>query len=1170
MTAVQEFIPTEEQRVAIETGESAVVRAGAGSGKTSVLAARYIHLLERGAVPEGADADPLRVEQILAITFTDKAACEMKARIRSMLEARLARADTSLRPLLERAKADLVGAQISTIHSFCAHLLRTHPLETGIDPSAAVLDPSQAAAYLAAIVEKGLRRAVEEGQRFARRLVKSRGLAGAVGVVADLFERLGRANLRSADLPARLAEQQQEASRAAKRLEVEITEFSRAIEGWLARSPDHRAAARLREGWPSWRERLRELSRRPTADAVRSLAPLASLLPSRAKRFKGGSYLRLERGSPAGSIPELAGFIASLPAAADAVDLLADLSGEIERAKRLEAVLTFDDLVTLALDLLRTDQDVLRRCRERYRALLVDELQDTDPRQGEIIELLGNGEGVSLFLVGDEKQSIYGFRGADVEIMSRFRAALGKEHLLRTNFRARPSLLAFVNALAAQVMRPAAGLARPYWISWGPEHELAPYRGEEGCPGPPVTLVSLLGVGGTGATSRDVRQIEADHLAATILRMCAHDGRRFGDFAILLRAMTDVKIYEDALRRYGIPHNTVKAGRFFDCEEVRDLVNLVSALEDPTDELALAALLRSPIFGLSDEALYRLARGEGSFAARLWARSDFSDLGQERAVAEWAIELLRVLLRMRERATPAEIVEEAVRKTDFEVVLLGQVEGIQRVANVRKFIELARRAEREQHMTLGEFARYVRRLLASGYPEPEAAVFAGYENSVSVMSLHQAKGLEFPVVMVPDLARQVRQQWPRPVVDRTYGIAVVEEVGAGASPVPNGLDERLREGARDREEAESARLLYVATTRARDALILGEGKGDAAFLRSTRPARTWLEQVWELIGRERMLEFAEGSTGEVSVTVAGTEVRLVKASPEGVAPSPSEARPRGSGGVALAEETGAALARAVDFKALPARRAMLSAVELERFARCPRRYWLAGSDPQQARIIESDEGLGWRAGSVGHAVLELIDPLEESGDLAGAIRASVDANGGRLLDRATRARLEAILEKSVRWTGERYRHCEVLGRELPFVLSLERGEPAVALRGRIDLLLEDRQGIRVVDYKFGRPAATPQKRYFVQMAAYAAAARCAFPGKPILCEILYLGDEPSCVALDRAELAGLEGRLGEVARSLIGALCLGTLSAFPKAGPDPDTCGAWGCPHVFLCWGACG
>lgn len=1170
MTAPEGFEPKEEQRIAIETGASAVVRAGAGSGKTSVLAARYIHLLEHGVFAEGVQPEPLRVEQILAITFTDKAACEMKARIRSLLEARLARADAGSRPLLERAKADLVGAQISTIHSFCAHLLRTHPIETGIDPSATVLDPSQAAAYLAALVEKGLRRAVEQGQRFARRLVKNQGLSGAVGVVADLFERLGRANVRSADLPGRLAEQRREASRAAKRLEEEIAEFSGAVEGWLARNPHDRAAARLREDWPPWRERLFELSRRPTAAAVRSLAALASLLPARAKSFKGGPYLRLERGSPAGSIPELAGFIASLPAAADAVDLLVALSKEIERAKRLEAVLTFDDLVTLALDLLRTDRDVLRRCRERYRALLVDEFQDTDPRQGEIIELLGNGEGVSLFLVGDEKQSIYGFRGADVEIMTRFRAAIGREHLLRTNFRARPSLLAFVNALAAQVMRPAPGAARPYWVCWGPEHELAPYREEQRHLGPPVVLVSLLGVGRTGARSRDVRQIEAEHLAATIMRMSMQGGRPFSDFAILLRAMTDVKIYEEALRRCEIPYNTVKAGRFFDCEEVRDLVNLVSAVEDPTDELALAALLRSPIFGLSDEALYRLATGEGSFAARLWGRRDFSDLGREKAVAEWAIGLLRELVQIRERATAAEIVEEAVRRSDFEVVLLGQLEGVQRVANARKFIELARRAEREQHMTLGEFARYAKRVLASGFPEPEAAVFAGYENSVSVMSLHQAKGLEFPVVIVPDLARQVRQQWPRLVVDKTYGIAVVEEATAGASPVPNALSERLRREARDRDEAESARLLYVAATRARDVLILGEGKGDTAFLRSAKPARTWLEQVWDLIGRDKVLAFAQGRAEEMVVTVNGSEVKLVKASARAPGSRPQKVTPGSFSGVERAREARAALARAVDFKPRPARCATLAAVEVERFARCPRQYWLAGSDPQRVRITETGGGLGLQAGSVGHAVLESVDPWAEGADCTATIRASVDANGGRLLDGATRARLEAVLEKSVKWIGERYRHCEVRGREVPFMLSLEGGEPTVALRGRIDLLLEDRQGLRVADYKFGRPPATADKRYLFQMAAYAAAVARAFSGKPVLCEILYLADEPACVALDRGELARSETQLAEVARNLVDALCVGTPSAFPKAGPDPDTCGAWGCPHVFVCWGACG
>jgi ATP-dependent helicase/nuclease subunit A len=1177
--------PTDEQRAAVRVEGSAAVRAGAGCGKTTVLAERFLHLLRPR--PDGGPPPVDEVGEILAITFTERAAGEMKRKIRLLLARELATATGAAGARWERVRRDMLGAQISTIHAFCARVLRENPLEAGIDPEAVVLDELESRAWLEGVVEDELVAAVRADDPAARLLVRRHRLAGgrsggAVALVAGVLERLGTAGRDAAWLAAATAAQEAripevvEAMRAAAARVVATVRAELGAPGAGRKGKLSPARAALALAWPAFEAALARLGPETSPAAVQDLRRLCRLLKGARLGSKVAADLNVDGGRLRGALAEAYGFLAARPDAAGLARLFGAIAAAVGRRKRADAVLTFDDMVSETRALLGRDAAVRRRYATRFRAVLVDEFQDTDAVQADVIRLLGEGDPApTLFVVGDEKQSIYRFRGADVAVFHQVRAALGREMPLGTNFRSLPGVLAFVNALAEATMPPPPDSDAAYWTRFDPSQRLVADRAES-VPAPAVRMVSFVRelarreAGGARLQAADVRELEARALAAVVRRLAERDGLRWGEIAILFRALTQVKAYEYALRRLEVPYYVVKGRGFFQCPEVGDVLALLGALADPDDEVALAAALRSPFFAVDDDTLWQLAWPEGQERARLRRRfrrgETFDDLPAEAEALGRVRDLLLRLRRMRHRATVAELLEEAFAATDFEPVCLTQFQGRQKVANVRKLIELARDWERRRRFSLRDFVGTVRGLAAREPREAEASLVSEEDDVVRLMTVHQAKGLEFRAVLIPDLGRLPHMEYPDPEIDDRLGVLVQPVDAAGRIVFGNAALEEHRARERDREHAELARLFSVAATRAKDLLVLFEGKGDPAYLaKGGRDVRRWCHQVWDLLGRERIAAFAGGTEVEAMIELPGGGAVWVEraetyleGSAAGIGPLPE---PR----TAPADDaTTEAVARVLAFRPPAPAAVVTSPTALADFRRCPRQYWY-----RHVLALPETRGRGQEAtllGNAAHGVLEGIDfATADDAEVTRRLHARPETLA---LDAAARDALAADLRAAVAaLRAEIAGGLEVVGREVPFVLALPAGAPRVVLDGRIDLLVRRAGTLVVRDWKYAARSAEALARYGDQLAAYRLAVAAA--GTPAVeSELVFLRGGPAVVPVRgsdpdaEAEAVVAAGiALGEAARG-------GTADDHPRRPPGPAACERLGCGWVRLCWGA--
>jgi len=1150
--------PTAEQRSAIEVEGSAVVRAGAGCGKTAVLARRFVHLLR----PGGPVGD---VGQVLAITFTEKAAAEMKRKIREVVAAELAGADERTRPHWTRVQRELLGAQISTIHAFCARVLRENPLEAGVDPEAVVLDEHETRTYVESVVEAALLVRLRGGDPGARELLLRRNLAGgrtggAVGVVTDLLARLVRSGRDGRWLVAATAAQEAHAPRHAAALREAAARLVRTVDERLAAGGRGTGMRALAAEWTTWRTRLERLAPETPLDDFVALADLRQLLADARLAGAVKNDLADQDGRLRGALADAYGFVRALPENARIAATVAGVADVLRERKRDDAVLTFDDLVVETRAVLDAHPAVRDRYGRRFRAVLVDEFQDTDRMQADVIALLGAGVPPPfVFVVGDEKQSIYRFRGADVTVFNRVRAEVGRDLPLGTNFRSLPPILALVNALAARIFAPPAGADPAHWVRFDPEHRLVPDRTDVQA-APAVRLVTFVAEHAARSLKvAEARELEARVLAGVVERLHAEEGVRHGDVAVLFRAFTEVKTYENALRRREIPYYVVKGRGFFQCQEVSDMASILAAVLDRDDGVALAAALRSPLFALDDDTLRRLAwpagRDRPALARRFHAGDDFADVPTDAARLVAIRDLLIRLRALASRATIAELLEEVCAATDFEAVCLTQFQGTQKVANVRKLIELARDWERKRFFSLRDFVRTVRRMAETEPREPEAPLVGEQDDVVRLMTIHQAKGLEFPVVIVPDLGRASNPDNRIPALDEELGIVGGPIDATGRVVVGHaGLDvHRARE--RDRERAEQARLFYVACTRAKDVLVLLEGKGDARYLATGEGDRTsWCHQVWDVVGRERIAEFVPAGADDRTLALPdGSAVRLERAGRHLAAaagePPAREVRvaPAGPG-------ERAQVARVLDFVPPPPAAVVTSPTALADFRRCPRQYWYR----QVLGLPERGSG-GTRAallGTAAHAVLEAVALDGAADDEIVRRLGTFGLPPADVAPLATDVRTAVAALRDDVAAG-----LEIVGREVPVVLALPRGTPRVFLHGRIDLLARRAGALVVRDYKYVRAATASVETYASQLGAYRLAAGPGAAG-----EIVFLRGGTVVTPLPPIDDAAEATELVRAADALGGALADGTVAAFPRTPAAPSVCAALGCGYVRRCW----
>jgi ATP-dependent helicase/nuclease subunit A len=763
---------TDRQRECVEArGQDVCVVAGPGSGKTRVLIARFRWLVEEEKL------DPRR---ILAITFTDKAATEIRQRLVAEF------ADQT------RHRAAIERAWISTIHGFCARLLKDHAIAAGVDPEFVVLDENQAAAELEAAAVETLDQLLREDRERLLSLLdrlyvssdpngRQPDLAQALIAVYDAMRVAGASPERLVWTPAP----------ATSALEAVLDKVREYLAGAAGGSE---AQVRRVEDLRAWLSRAAALGSGEIG--VEHFRLLAGFPCSLRGLKAGNAFYDAMKPLRDETIPALK---ASLIAAYNQplYELLAGAIRRIDaawrRRKRELSALDFDDLEEGAIRLLREEAEVAARVRDSFDAVLMDELQDTNPLQWRLVNLLRRPG--RFFAVGDVNQSIFGFRHAEPEVFRSYRdavASAGKPvHELRRNHRSRREVLDAVNAVFAQ----APGV-EPHRLE--PCDKFAPKSG------PSVEVIVA-----QASSSGEAAVIEAAAIARRILDLKDALPAQFSDFAVLGRSLNALEPIRQALVAARIPALVAGGRTFFETREVRDLTAWLTVLANPRDEIALAGLLRSPLAGIDDETMLRLC-ADGRLADAL---PRFEALNAR----------LQRLRPLRDAVSPDRLASEALDESDYVSALTPHGR-----ANVEKFLGMLRDLHTARPRTLRQTLDELERLRAAA-AEPEAPPGES-SNAVRLMSIHKSKGLEFPVVFVPALQRRPDQSRPVVCFDPAAGLGVRWRDPAGGGDIADAAFERFAEQRKRKEREEENRLLYVAMTRAEEHLVLSycEYKGSGS------------------------------------------------------------------------------------------------------------------------------------------------------------------------------------------------------------------------------------------------------------------------------------------------------------------------------------------------------
>jgi ATP-dependent helicase/nuclease subunit A len=1157
-------VPTPEQEAAIAArGRDLLVEAGAGSGKTGVMVERYCRLVCE---------EDVSLDAVLAFTFTDKAAAELRQRIRTEIELRAEAGSERARELL----AGIGGAWVTTIHGFCNRLLGGHPVAAGIDPRFRVLDAPEAERLARDAFEQALEAFLagdEQGDR--ERTVAAFDVAGLRAMVVG-----AHAELRSRGVP-----------------EPRLPEPPSPDLGAVLRRAADVAAATLTELKPT--NSNRELVERALALLGDGAGAPASLDELTALRSDSSAQSMSDYCE---AIEELVSATAEAGEGGETyrhVAALLELFGQrFDAAKRRRAAIDFEDLQILAARLLERG-DLGAGYRSRFSHLLVDEFQDTNRLQLRLIEAL-RGPGSELVMVGDELQSIYGFRHADLDVFRRQRAAVeaspdAEAIALSGNFRSRPELIGAVNLLGRALLGDGF---RPLRVGAPPERE-EPRGG-----GAAVELL-LTGRDGwdaeeielqpaTDATTPPSQLAEARFVAAR-LRALADAGVARGEMVVLLRAFTHLDAYEDSLERAGLRPYVVGGRGYWSQQQVADVCALLATIANPLDDQALFGALASPACAVAPDTLWllRAACGQGRHVwpalERLNGREEV-ELGD----AAW-LERIPVaeqgLLRgfamtiegLRERASRlplAELIDAAVSETRYDLAVLARAAGEARFANVRKLMRLAAEFEASEGRDLRGLLDFLASR-ADGDVDAQAATAVEGHDGVRIMTVHSAKGLEFGVVAVPQLSRRLLAGSRAPLL--SIGNEAEPRVGMqlrrlGAASINLYSCSELREEAQRREAEEELRLFHVAATRARERLILSgvvkpeAGSGNGAGT----PA---IERIAEGLGVDRERDSTvpvpppEPREGlAASFEPSQIAVRVSLASPERAAeltvrrPEAEGAREPGQGPAPLLQRRpGSAPNRPLSYTALADYDACGYRFQMEHL------LGLGASVRGSSRIAgETANGAGQRAarGAAVHSLLEWSQahdwrepPAEVVAAHAAAAELECDDPGAGDLLAPLRAWLGSeLLTKRIAAAGPKVR------AEVPFMLRIGRSS---ILRGSIDLLAE-RPGEPplVVDYKTdrldGSAPADRAAKYGVQRDVYALAVAEARGIGEVEVAYVFLErpEEPALQTLGAAEIEAGRERLA----TAIERIGRGDFPPAPAERRDWSLCE--GCPALGrLCSG---
>lgn len=1107
-----------------------VVIAGAGTGKTTLLVNRMLNVLMREPMP-------VPVTHLVALTFTNKAAAEMKIRLRERLHTLLAADETGhatptasgavttadLREryglttdrIVERATdalRDLEKAQIGTLHSFAAHLLRLHPIESGVDPSFQEDEGDRFAEYFAAQwdvwLDGELGRAGADHARW--RLVLQ-----AVGLdeLRDLAQALAGELISLPDLTD----------------QMERGDLSPPLRDWFAvRSA--RAAALL-SSYDRPKRRKVELMLAAAGD-------LFGLLVERgidglgALDLAGCEVLGKDLGAaPAGwsdqdfaearRLIEGAQLVLTVdqPLMADLLRLLRPFVERVRAGFVAEGWLSFDGLLARARTLLRDHPRIRERLKQDYRAILVDEFQDTDPVQYEIVLFLSERPGAcaatwqavalepgKLFIVGDPKQSIYAFRRADIEaferVVEKIESASGLVLKLETNFRSHGAVLDVVNAVFDRLFTQQEHLQPPNV----PLLVQPGRRGGVSAPG-----ASLLLVGGTedehvldaAATTRAeaetlARWIKEELLAHEVLTDAqgGHQPLQPGQVALLFRKLTQAQDYLDALRRHDIPYVTDGEKHYYRRQEVIDLVNLVRVLENPLDRIALVGLLRSPLGGVTDRELVELHERR-ALDYRAGLRLDGWDSPRAPILLRLYAQLVELALVLPLRPLP-EAIHVLFERLPLLEIAASSLHGEQAVANLLKVRHMAEELADRPHLGLGGFVDMMVGRLDEQPEEAESALAEESLEAVRVLTIHKAKGLEFPVVILAGLHHGTGPSRRAPLLSQDWSTGLVGLVQGDRCSLEAVV---TKEKGEARETVERRRLLYVGLTRAKERLILSGGLPD-------RPSRDSLlallrEAVDGEVGRPEDRTCRIGSVQFEQRVMAAADPVSRKKKPLGVL--------RG------AETAGTELVRR-----WAQRDEAWAAARLKPDELTPTQL-LQGQAHGAVRMPAREPGEAERSrliGTLAHLVVQAwdfaVDPARLPDHIDRLCRAHIPAAQAGDAERIRVELQELFAGFAASTPFAEFRRAEILGREVPFAIPWNGGGPqpsavsprSCVMHGAMDLLYRLDGEVWIADYKTDRVAAGEAEAraadYRVQAQVYRDAAAACLGGGPVRFQFVFM------------------------------------------------------------------
>ncbi|MFQ5956499.1 MAG: UvrD-helicase domain-containing protein [Candidatus Brocadiales bacterium] len=1129
MSPAKAHFLTDTQKKAVDlVGRDICVTAGAGSGKTRVLVERFVNLVVNKKTP---------IQDILTITFTEKAANEMKQRI----------ADRFEKPGLERELRDIESAYLSTIDSFSARLLREHALEVDVDPEFTVLDEYESRYLQRNMAEALLMEWKTPNPKDFDVLLKGLHCERLEEAAINIMGKIRSTGAVPQDIP--------HADVGPQEIKTVLGKISACLddlkEHMSSESISEKTSVKLSAITSSLLPIVHLAHASPEGLTVDHINRIDEVLKLHGRLTVSGFVKDDLKDLRENLFPELRMLFFEREAVGVWLVLrkfLVELTRKYEEEKRFRSALDFSDLVEKAIQLLRTTPHVRQELREKFKYILVDEFQDTNKLQKTLIDLL-RSDG-NLFVVGDARQSIYGFRDADLEVFLQHRKEVEKKGgaiiPLNSNFRTRPEIIDFINNVCKAIPEGSGQVEHSELVA------ASRFKGKEG---PSVELILT-----KGSNMDEARRLEATVLARRIhdivenkeVKITRLDGPNadapvsYGDFAILLRRTADIKLYERALAELNIPFFIVRGRGLYNTREVTDLVNFLRVIDNPLDEIRLAAVLRSPFVGISDECLFWLAHysndknnnGEELFYTTSHADRipEIEPLHRDRLLRFAG--LLRGFRNLKGRLPVDSLTDAVIDKTDFDTKMLALPSGRQKHANIRKIVELARDLDKKGFSGLNEFFRIISDLRIMETRESEAPVDVEKSDVVKLMTVHAAKGLEFPVVALADLNRAE--------FNRTDDLTFSKKAGLGfkvLNPATRNREDtrsyyRIAEDRRQREEEEMERVFYVALTRAEEHLLLSGARG-------SDKKGAWLKVLAE------NLDLPLGPNEEMpeSITFGNNGGRL-RVITDGVQHKgrppfkklPAQDKQKVLGGKKLGLPPGAtpstkdilSLAKTTlgtgskgDY--------VYSVTEIMSFLLCPRLYHLGhrlGLPVIHAELAEeaavdqgeTDEIRRDILGNIAHTALERYRPSYKEPVLRKIILQVFDE---ALIREPKQEQIDVV----TRWVMDFYsspvgymvKTSQRVERELPFVFN-HGGNP---IRGKIDLLFSPSgTGWHLLDYKSSPVVPKEMKGYEFQMQLYSLAVEAIYGQKPLETVLFFIASKEAVhVDTSPRTMKGLEDKL---------------------------------------------